>query len=97
MCADCHTLRCPFIQELPPYWAQIVSLYFLKFWRVTGDRFFLFFSASFLIESINRGLFWKALEPSEGIETYYILRLIEYSLILIAVLDKNRRKKKPLS
>jgi Family of unknown function (DUF5985) len=30
------------------------SLFFLRFWRKTGDRFFLFFSLSFCIEGVSR-------------------------------------------
>ncbi|HEX6435777.1 MAG TPA: DUF5985 family protein [Candidatus Binatia bacterium] len=29
----------------------IAGLFFLRFWKDTGDRFFLFFAVSFLIEA----------------------------------------------
>jgi hypothetical protein len=31
-----------------------VSLFFLRFWKTTRDRFFLFFAISFLLEGISR-------------------------------------------
>ncbi len=74
----------------------IVGVFFLRFWKKTGDRFFLFFALSFLIEGINRfalGLQGALNEDSAG---YYLIRLLCYGLILIAILDKNlpSRKKK---
>ena len=30
----------------------VAGLFFLRFWKDTGDRFFLFFAVSFLIEGV---------------------------------------------
>ena len=69
------------------------GLFFLKFWRKTHDRFFLFFALCFLFEGANRimlGLFFDFREASP---IYYIVRLLSYSFIIIAIVDKNRRSK----
>jgi hypothetical protein len=67
-----------------------VSLFFLRFWRKTRDRFFLFFAASFFVEGVNRAVLGLASIPSEAEPFFYIIRLISFLLILIAIVDKNR-------
>ncbi len=73
----------------------IVGLLFLRFWRSSHDRFFLFFALSFLIEGFNRMIFGAAGSLNESSPGYYLIRLLAYALILVAILDKNmpRRKK----
>lgn len=72
--------------------SSVIGLFFLRFWRSTGDRFFLFFALSFIIDAVNR----LALGPSSQMEDnspfYYIIRLVSYGLILFAIYDKNRPK-----
>ena len=31
-----------------------IALFFLRFWRASGDRFFLYFALSFAIEGLHR-------------------------------------------
>jgi hypothetical protein len=71
--------------------SSIVSLFFLRFWRDTGDRLFGLFSISFLLLGITRiGL---ALSPDsiEGSTHWYWVRLLALLIILAAIVDKNRR------
>lgn len=68
------------------------SLFFWRFWRVTSDRFFLYFALSFAVEMLGRTAL-GLLVPSEETEPIiYSLRLISYGLILVAIIDKNRRQ-----
>jgi hypothetical protein len=64
----------------------VASLFFLKFWRGTKDSFFLFFAAFFLVETINRVAFLFLDSPSDG---PYVVRLLGFLLILIAIVRKN--------
>ena len=66
------------------------SLFFLRFWKSTRDRFFLFFSLSFFIEGINRTVLYASLGDYEQSPIYYLIRLSAYGLILVAIFDKNR-------
>ena len=66
-----------------------VGLFFFRFWRTTRDRFFLYFAASFWIEGLNRIHFGLAGAIHEDFPIYYMIRLISYGLILIAILEKN--------
>jgi hypothetical protein len=68
----------------------VAMLFFLRFWRDTGDRLFGMFSAAFFLLGTTRFGLALAHDPSEG-ETYlYWVRLAAYLLILIAIVNKNR-------
>jgi hypothetical protein len=72
----------------------VVGLFFLKFWKSSRDRFFLYFALSFWIQGLNRihlGISGSSQEDSAGI---YIIRLIAYVLILIAIWEKNREPRR---
>ena len=67
-----------------------VGLFFLRFWRSTGDRFFLFFATAFGVEGVNRVLLGLYQGSDEHEPILYLIRLLSFLLILIAILDKNR-------
>lgn len=66
------------------------ALFFLRFWARTRDTFFLFFSAAFLIEGISRLPLAFEHAPDETEPLYYLPRLVAFSLIVLAVVLKNR-------
>jgi len=66
------------------------ALFFLRFWRRTGDRFFLYFSAAFGIEGVSRLPLALEQAPNETEPLYYLPRLVAFSLIALAVILKNR-------
>lgn len=66
-----------------------VGLFFLRYWRWTRDRLFLFFSAAFWLLALNWLLATMA-RPLAG--HAYALRFLAFVLIALAVLDKNRRR-----
>ena len=70
----------------------VIALFFLRFWRTTRDRFFLFFALSFLIEAINRALMVSVAGWLENSPSFYMIRLLAYLLIIVSILDKNRKK-----
>ncbi len=69
----------------------VAALFFLKFWRDTGDRLFAMFSAAFLLMGTTRFFSAFLKEPVEGQSYLYWIRLAAFLLILWAVVDKNRR------
>jgi len=69
-----------------------ISLFFLKFWRSTKDRFFLYFSLAFLVEAIHRVIFGLTCLINEDVPLFYLARLFAYGLILYAIIDKNKRR-----
>ncbi|HSF32604.1 MAG TPA: DUF5985 family protein [Candidatus Tectomicrobia bacterium] len=74
--------------------SMLAGLFFLRFWKSTRDRFFLFFSMSFFIEGLNRFLLGFMGGLREEAPAYYLVRLVSYGLILVAILDKNQRGRK---
>jgi hypothetical protein len=73
--------------------SMVVALFFLRFWRSTGDRFFLFFALSFLIDGLNRIFLSPASPSTEDAPEYYLVRLLSYGLILFAIWDKNKPRR----
>ncbi|HYE74571.1 MAG TPA: DUF5985 family protein [Blastocatellia bacterium] len=73
--------------------ALIVGLFFLRFWRDTHDRFFLFFAAAFGIEAINRFAQSLSAFSQETEPIFYVVRLISFLLIFAAIVNKNRSKR----
>ena len=70
----------------------IAGLFFLRFWRQTGDRLFLFFAISFLAEGINRWALGLSGDPNEGRPFFYFVRFLSFLLIIIAIVQKNLSK-----
>ena len=70
-----------------------IGLFFLRFWKKTRDRFFLFFAVAFGLEGINRTLLGLIESSSENEPFFYLVRLLSFVLILIAIVDKNRTAK----
>lgn len=68
----------------------VASLCFLRFWRETHDRFFLFFSLAFCIEGCGRIILGLDHLPSEQEPFIYLIRLFSFLIILFAIADKNR-------
>lgn len=67
----------------------VIGLFFLRFWRQTRDRFFLFFAIAFWVFGISRVLLATSGALNEGPLAVYVVRLLAFMLILIAIIDKN--------
>ena len=77
----------------------VASLFFLRFWKDTHDRFFLFFAIAFFVEAFNRVALGLTAVSQEGEPFFYLVRLSAFGLIIAAIVDKNRaknRRGKPL-
>jgi hypothetical protein len=67
----------------------VISMVFTRYWRNTGDRFFLYFALSFAIEGAHRIYSSAAQSLLEDSALHYLIRLVAYGLILWAILEKN--------
>lgn len=67
-----------------------IGVFFLRYWRVVGDRLFVLFSAAFWM----LGLHWAlvALLPRLGTQAH-LLRFAAFGLIGVAVWDKNHERR----
>ena len=68
----------------------LAGLFFFRFWHSTRDRFFLYFAFSFWLEGLNRFLVSGMVGTNEEEPLYYLIRLIAYGLIIVAIVEKNR-------
>lgn len=69
----------------------LAALFFLRFWRRTGDGLFGAFAAAFLLLSLNQALLVLADIPVEERSWLYLLRLAAFALIILSIVRKNRR------
>jgi len=73
--------------------AMIAALLFIRLYRKTSDRFYLFFSAAFFIYGFNRILHQFYTSHSDESKVWlYSIRLVVFALIIIGCADKNRRR-----
>jgi hypothetical protein len=68
----------------------IAGLYFYRFWRHTRERFFLYFALSFWLEGFNRVALGLLVGANEDDAVFYMVRLVAYGMILLAIWQKNR-------
>jgi hypothetical protein len=55
--------------------SAVAGLFFLRFWKVTHDRFFLFFANAFFVESLSRVMLAISAVSSEEDPAIYLVRL----------------------
>jgi hypothetical protein len=70
----------------------IAALFFLKFWRQTGDRLFMTFALAFVLMALNAGLPALLDVPKEEQSPYFLLRLAAFLLLIIAIIGKNLKR-----
>jgi hypothetical protein len=70
--------------------AYVISgFYFLRFWRRTSDRLFLNFAAAFALLALNQIVMSFLGDQDERTTFAFILRILAFVLILVAIVDKN--------
>lgn len=68
-----------------------IALLFLKFFRVSRDRFFIYFATAFVMFTVG-AVVRTFVTESEHAHLVFLPRLVGFLLILIAILVKNRRR-----
>ena len=68
-----------------------IALFFLRFWRHSGDRLLGIFALAFAVFAVNRLILVAVGENNENATYVYLVRLVAFVLILVAIADKNRR------
>ena len=69
----------------------ITAVFFLRFWVSSRDRLFAMFAAAFAVLSAQRLALVLTNELMEDQTVFYLMRLAAFVLIIIAIVDKNRR------
>ena len=70
----------------------VAAVFFLKFWRRTADRLFLAFAAAFLLMAATPLLTILLEVPREEQSPFYLLRLLAFLIIIVAIIGKSRRR-----
>jgi Family of unknown function (DUF5985) len=73
----------------------VAGLFFLRFWRDTGDRLFFIFAIAFWLLGLTRLALVLIGSENRGEEHTYLywVRFAAFLLILLAIIDKNRPKR----
>jgi hypothetical protein len=69
----------------------VVAMFLFKFWRESRDRLLLIFSLAFVVLGLNWVLVAAFHPGRETRHLFYLVRLVAFLLILVAIVDKNRR------
>ena len=70
----------------------VAAVFFLKFWRRTADGLFLAFAAAFLLLAATPLLTILLEVPREEQSPFYLLRLLAFLIIIVAIIGKSRRR-----
>ncbi len=71
--------------------AWVAGVHFFRFWLKSRDRLFFMFGVSFWLMSLERLVLAFTSPWREEYSYVYIIRLIAFLIIIIAVVDKNRK------
>ena len=69
----------------------VAGVFFLRFWRRTGDGLFAAFAAAFWLLALNQAVTTLSGVPREELSWVYLLRVAAFTLIIVAVVRKNVR------
>ena len=72
----------------------IAGLFFLRFWRRTGETLFLAFAVAFWLLGANAVLPTLLGRPAQTHGEVHLLRLLAFLLIILAILAKNVRARR---
>lgn len=70
----------------------LISLYFLRFWSRVRDPLFVWFAIAFCLLGIGQAILALAGVPLEERSSVYLIRLLAFSLIILAIFRKNRAR-----
>jgi hypothetical protein len=73
----------------------VAGLFFLRFWVRTRDTLFAVFSCAFALLALNQALLVFSGVPREEQSWIYLLRLAAFTLIILAIVQKNLRTRPP--
>lgn len=67
----------------------LAAMFFLRFWRKTSDRLFINFASAFLLFALNQLVVSGFGTADERYNFAYLLRILGFVVILLAIVDKN--------
>lgn len=70
----------------------VAGLFFFKFWKQSRERLFLAFGAAFWMLALNWVLLAMLSTQDENRGYFYVLRLAAFLLLIVGIVDRNRRR-----
>jgi hypothetical protein len=70
----------------------VIGLLFVRYWRRSHDGIFGWFAIAFLLLALNQGLpaFFDFVREEQS--WVFVLRLLAFAVIIVAIVRKNREK-----
>lgn len=68
------------------------GLFFIRFWWRTRDELFLTFALAFGLMGVGQTILALGNIPTEERGSVYLIRLVAFLLILVAIYRKNRQR-----
>lgn len=68
-----------------------IALHFLRYWKESSDRLFLYFAAAFGTLALNWMAQTSVAPQLEARHALFLLRLAAFVMIIVGVVDKNCR------
>jgi hypothetical protein len=81
-----------FLQGAVAMGCVVAGLFFLRFWRESLDRLFLQFAFAFWLLAFSFVMLGTISFATEWRVYVFVVRLVAYCLILLAIIDKNRAR-----
>jgi len=72
----------------------VAGLFFLRFWKRTGDRLFIAFALAFWLLGLVQAILALSNIPVEERSPVYLLRLAAFGVIIVSITIKNRRARR---
>lgn len=69
----------------------VAGLFFVRYFRRSHERLFLFFALGFWTLGLNWLALALAVTTDESRHYIYVLRLLAFGFIIVGIVDKNRR------
>ena len=79
----------PFLQGAVTMGCVVIGLFFLRFWQQSRDRLFLAFAVAFWMLACSYVVLVVA-SATDWRVYVFVLRLLAFCLILLAIYDKNK-------
>jgi hypothetical protein len=68
----------------------VATIFFLRFWRQTGDSLFLLFAIAFGVDAATRFVLGLVHPSDEAEPLFYMGRFATFALIAVGIVLKNR-------
>jgi DNA segregation ATPase FtsK/SpoIIIE-like protein len=72
---------------------MVAGLFFFRFWSRTRERLFAIFGVAFFLMALNE-VFVDVTSPTNELVFAYVLRIIAYLMLIVAIVVKNLEEAK---